>query len=82
MNKVQILEHMIDKYKNNIDQLKLELESADADKRARARDAIDYARKQIAEGEEIIEKEKNRKCCTHDCATCKDIPEIFKEQAS
>ena len=72
MNKVQIMKHMIGKYKKSMKRLNLDLKSTDLDKKERAADAIAYARKQIAEGEKIIKKEKARNDCSNNCAGCKN----------
>jgi len=80
MNKIQIMENVIGKYKNSIERLKPSLESINAGKRARARDAIDYARKQIAEGEKIIQKEKDCMSCSVNCDKCENVPNMLKEQ--
>ena len=58
MCRIKRLEKMILQFKDNISKLREELKSKNADKRARASDAITYARYQITEAEKVIQEEK------------------------
>lgn len=80
MNKIQIMENMIQKYRDIIEQSQLSLESINPARRVMAHEIVISAKKQIIECEKIIKKEKEY--CNLNCDPCSNLSDSFKEQAS